>query len=218
MENQITNYNWPRVILLILVSIVIGFGYDYLTEFKNDYAFGITMLVSVVSASIFRPYLIRGINVDLQKAKATEETKNRFDIAYYTFWSYIEFYLISTFVWGLTMYALRLIPYVKDNFDLWYISIILTQIVITLKGDLILYYWFKIQGQSRIFKYKEYLLNQQNIKLIIFISYFLALFWTYSSRDNSHTELWIKTFATYVAFDRLVSNWIKLTKESRFSA
>lgn len=120
-------------------------------------------------------------------------------------------------VWAIIGLVLKKIEWVTLNYDESYISIILTTIIISVRGDKIVYWWFRIQGIIRIFQYKDCLINQNNVRIFIYIAYFILLIGSNIGVEFETTEFWIKAFATFLAFDKIRSHW-DLLWDKKFSA
>ena len=206
MEKQNKRLNWSLILLIIFVSSGIGFTIDVVVGF-NNYTYLISYSLTILLFFLLYKYIF----ISTDKKPISIFTEN-FNIWKYKIWSYIGFYLVSMGVWAIIKIAIDKIDFIKINCDELYISIVISTILISIKGDKILYWWFRIQRIRKIFDFKEHLINQNNIRLYIYIAYFIVLFINYSrlhseTTDSEITHLWINTFATYVAFDRVRSNW-----------
>lgn len=214
MKEQNKQLNWNLIFLIVLISSGIGFTVDILTGY-NNYTFLISFGLPLLFLIFFKKYIF--ISTEKKAEEGSQTLSEKITIWKYKFWSYIGFYLASMGVWSLIKIPIDNIEYIKSNYDEWYISIVLATIIMSIKGDKILYWWFRLQSITRIFNYKEHLINQNNVRLYIYIAYLLILFANYSGLVFKETSLWINTFATYVAFDRVRSNW-HLLRNKDFSA
>lgn len=206
---------------MILLASTLGFIVDYMMGWSN-YSFLFTIGFSFLLVLIFGKKLFKREPKNKVASKKNHKKKEsiffeRFEIWRYKIWSYIGCYLASSLIWGLLINLLKLFPEYTSGINIWYVSIIITTITMSVAGDLILKYWFKLQGILRILNYKEHLINQNNIRIYIYIVYLLLMFYVFAVGTDTNSQLWINCFATFVAFDRVKTNW-KLIFDKNFKS
>jgi hypothetical protein len=214
MKEQNKQLNLNLIFLIVMISSGIGFTVNVLTGY-NNYIFLISFGLPLLFLLFFRKYIF--VSTEKKADVESKPVSEKIRIWIYKLWSYIGFYLAGMGIWSLIKITLDNLEYINSKYDEWYISIVLATIIMSIKGDKILYWWFKLQSITRIFNYKEHLINQNNVRLYIYIAYLVILFANYSGLVFEETSLWINTFATYVAFDRVRSNW-HLLRNKDFSA
>lgn len=80
-------------------------------------------------------------------------------------------------------------------------------------GDNLLFWLFKIFGLSQALEGKEHFFNQDMTKMLIYFSYLVLIFVTNCGIKSESTQLWVNTFATFVAFERLQKHWKEQKKK-----
>lgn len=129
----------------------------------------------------------------------------------------------SAVVLMLSVYAFGIIPNkilgisINDATTL-YLSLTFSSIIMTSFGDTLVNFWHYIQSpdeRSKLSNLSTRILDQRKIRYVLFFCYFIVLlFLNYCVLNQIEIFLTpkmdtaiLQAFATYVAYDRLASNW-----------
>lgn len=197
-----TNYNeseLPKFMLFGLIAIAIGYGVDLWTGFQSNYPYLLTLILPFIFMSISK-----------YKFSSAKIWRHRII-------SFTTNYLFLGGLMGLIKISLEGCQYIKEKTDINYISITLGLIIFTFFGDKIVSLYYKCLEVLGIVMMKEHILNQNHIRLLIYVSYLLLSFIVFSTDKSYNSQLWLNTFATFVALDRVKSNW-HLIKDKNFNA
>lgn len=119
-----------------------------------------------------------------------------------------------------------LFGWVIENAAAVFVILTVSSIVVTVYGDKLIGYWHNIQDKDDKKKHKELsmiILDQSKTRWLIFAFYFVLLIvFTFASLNNTllfslkNIDIAIlQSFATYVAFDRLITNWNTVKSKSK---
>lgn len=207
MKNEQTN--WKALLLIGIPSFALGWFIDQLVKF-NDYTFLISGGLPAIMVILYYDYLVIDLNADgAIKPKVMDKT----DKWRHKIFTLIVFLFITRLIFGLISLILGISLYgIKIDNNL-FAAISLTTIIVSIFGDKILFWWFKSGGLLRALDSKENFFNQNNVKMLIYLSYLVLIFATNYGLKSETTQLWINTFATYVAFERFWKFWQDQTKK-----
>lgn len=206
MQKITKHFNWKLLGLIFTSSYSMGFFVDQLVGF-NNYTYFISGLTPALLMYLYREYLFVAADEKTQEKGNTAKWKHRiFSFVIFAFITAIIFRAFALLL-GIRLYDVK-----ADN--KFFIAISLTSIIVSVYGDRLLYWGLKEGGLIRALDSREYFFNQNNIKIFIYSSYFFLLFITNSGLKSESIQLWINTFATYVAFERIYKYWQEQEKKN----
>jgi hypothetical protein len=214
MQNKNEATNWKALLLIGLPSAGLGWFVDQLLKFNDD-TFLISWGLPAIMIFLYHDYLIIDLNTDgVLKPKETDDT----DKWRHKIFTLIVFIFITRLIFGLIALILGITLYdIKIDNNL-FAAISFTTILVSIFGDKILFWWFKTGGLLRALDSKENFFGQNNVKMLIYLSYLILIFTTNYGLKSDLTQLWINTFATYVAFERFWKFWQDQTKKKTANA
>lgn len=195
MSYKNEQYNVNGLALIGISSAGLGWFIDQLLKF-NDNSFLISYLLPIIMIGLYWDYLIIDLNTSGNlKPKSSDKWKHKI-------FTFIVFLFISRFFFGITALFLGM-PLFNIKIDgSLFLSITLTTIVVSIFGDKILYYWFKVGRFESALEYKEDFFNQSDVRLFIYFSYFVFLLILNYGFKEMPILFWVGVFATYIAFER----------------
>lgn len=203
---QKKQYNWKAILLILIPSAGLGWFIDLLLKF-NNYTFIISGLLPAIMGLIYHDYL--GIDLNTSNFVKPKNDKWRHQL-----FSFIIFIFIARSIFGIIALFLGIsLLDIKNDKNL-FIAISTTTILVSIFGDKVLYFLFKSGGLINALENKEKFFNQNNVKMFIYLGYFTLILATNYGVKSETTQLWINTFATYVAFERFWKFWQDQNKKA----
>lgn len=198
IRQYLRNINWKALLIIGVPSGGLGYFIDELLGW-NNYSFLISGLLPAILISLYRSEIAPlGIkcNHSINESFINNFLRHKiFTFIFYLFITRIIFGTIAL-VFGIDLTDIKI-----DN--KLYISITLTTILVTIFGDCILLSLFKSAHLLKALFNKEYFFNQDSLKIFIYSTYLILLFVTNCGIWSKSVQLWVNTFATYIAFERV---------------
>lgn len=207
MSNE--QINWKTGIYIASPSLGLGIFVDLLLNY-NDYSFLISGLLPIIMVSLYRDYIvINPITFGNIKSLETDRSSKRRHKAF----TLIVFIFITRTIFGIIALFLGIKLNSIQIDSRLFIAITLTTILISIFGDKMLYWWFKAGGLGSALENKEKFFNQNDVKILIYLGYFIFLFMVNCGFESKSFKFLIGVFATYVAFERLWKYWQEQKKK-----
>jgi len=202
--------NWKALIFIVVCSATLGIIIDFLVNLDNR-TFYISGYLPKLMVVLYFDYLL----VDLNKIEIVKSTIDKVERWRHTLFSFIVFLVIVSVVFAVIalIFGMRLNELdLKDSRP--YLVISFTVIFVLTYGDNVLLWLFKTFDLSRALEGQVYFFNQDMTKMLIYFSYLVLIFVTNCGIKSDSSQLWINTFATFVAFERLQKHWKEQKKKA----
>jgi hypothetical protein len=198
MAHRNEQYNLSGSALIVISSANLGWFVAQILKL-NDYSFLATLFLPFFMVVLYYDYLVIDLNTDGTLKPKVSDGSDKWKHKIFTF---IVFIFISRFFFGITALLLGMPLFdIKPDGGL-FVSITVTTIIVSIFGDKILYYWFKASKFESALKNKEAFFNQSDVRVFIYLAYFVFLFILNYGFKEMPIVFWAGVLATYVAFER----------------
>lgn len=209
MTKQAEQTNWKALGLIGIASVNLGWFADQLLKFDNN-SFFISSYLPPVMIVLYSDYII----LDFNPYQFIKTEVNNFDKWRHKIFTFIVFIFIASLIFRIISLVLgiRLFDIQIEDKRL-YIAISFTTILITTLADKILHWLFNKFGLLKALESKGAFFSQNTTKMLIYVTYLIVIIITNCGIKPEWIQIWINTFATYVAFERFWKFWQDQTKK-----